>query len=806
MSSSSEAAIASQPPAGGAALAASVATGTARWFAWAIAGVLALAFLAQPVSVDAQLALAVAVIACMILVWLLGKGPFARMAFITLGSLIILRYVYWRTTSTLPSWNEPVSFVIGLVLFAAELYCVGFLAINLTINSDPLRRKAAAWPSADALPTVDVFVPSYNEDENILAMTLSAAKLMDYPPDRLTVWLLDDGGTDGKCNDADPAKSAAARERRRSLQVLCAELGVKYLTRARNEHAKAGNLNNGLKHSCGDIVVVFDADHAPFRQFLRETIGYFHQDPRLFLVQTPHVFLNPDPIEKNLDTFERMPSENEMFYSITQRGLDKWNGSFFCGSAALLRRTALEEAGGFSGITITEDCETAFELHAKGWSSLYVDKPLIAGLQPETFASFIGQRSRWCQGMCQIMLLKNPALKRGLAPIQRLAYMSSMTFWLFPLPRLAFMFAPLCHIFFDVKIFVSSIDECIAYTASYVIVNAMLQNYLFGRVRWPWMSELYEYLQGVFLARALVSVVLSPRKPTFNVTAKGQVLDQNHLSKLATPLIVIFLILAVGAATAGYRYAAEPGTTNLMLVVGLWTTFNLVIAGAALCAVAERKQVDWFPRLAIERTGILTFDGTPVEVTIDDVSVSGCAVRPRHAGQVIAGQPDSLGFLRVLPLHGDMPRSPLPVRLVRAGGRASQQACGLAFEDLTTRDYFTLADLTYADAGAVARFLESRRRHMSLLRGSLQFLIWGIQGPARALTYAFFARPPEPQDEPAAAPVPAPPMLALSPPETPVFASAGDLERSEWMLQLLDLAAAELAQARSGREEAMAWA
>ena len=192
---------------------------------------------------------------------------------------------------------------------------------------------------------------------------------------------------------------------------------------------------------------MFDADHAPFRSFLRETVGYFARDPKLFLVQTPHIFLNPDPIERNLRTFSRMPSENEMFYSITQRGLDKWNGSFFCGSAALLRRAALETTGGFSGVTITEDCETAFELHAKGWTSVYVDKPLIAGLQPETFASFIGQRSRWCQGMFQILLLKNPALKRGLHFIQRVAYLSSMTFWFFPLPRLIFMFAPL-HVYF----------------------------------------------------------------------------------------------------------------------------------------------------------------------------------------------------------------------------------------------------------------------------------------------------------------------------------------------------------------------
>jgi cellulose synthase/poly-beta-1,6-N-acetylglucosamine synthase-like glycosyltransferase len=68
-----------------------------------------------------------------------------------------------------------------------------------------------------------------------------------------------------------------------------------------------------------------------------------------------------------------------MFYGIIQRGLDKWNASFFCGSAAVLRRKALNEAGGFSGLSITEDCETALELHSRGWNSVYVDKPLIAG-------------------------------------------------------------------------------------------------------------------------------------------------------------------------------------------------------------------------------------------------------------------------------------------------------------------------------------------------------------------------------------------------------------------------------------------
>ncbi len=112
----------------------------------------------------------------------------------------------------------------------------------------------------------------------------------------------------------------------------------------------------------------------PSADFLERTVGYFAEDPKLFLVQTPHYFINTDPIERNLGLSHRIPPENEMFYGLIQRGLDKWNGAFFCGSAALLRRQALDEAGGFSGDSITEDAETAIDLHARGWRSLYVDQ------------------------------------------------------------------------------------------------------------------------------------------------------------------------------------------------------------------------------------------------------------------------------------------------------------------------------------------------------------------------------------------------------------------------------------------------
>ncbi len=711
----------------------SVVIARALWLA-SVAVVLAL--LVQPVGTAVQLEMSLGAIALMILAWAFLRGRVARSVFLAIGSLVVLRYLYWRVSSTLPPTSDLLGFGCGVVLLAAELYCFYILVVSLIVNADPVSRAPPQMADDDALPTVDIFVPSYNEDSNILAATLAAAKSLDYPADKLTVWLLDDGGTEQKCSDSDRTKAVEARTRRATLQKLCETLGVEYLTRRRNAHAKAGNLNNGFQHSRGEIVVVLDADHVPFRSFLRDTVGHFAADPKLFLVQTPHAFLNPDPVERNLRTFDRMPSENEMFYAETQRGLDKWNGSFFCGSAALLRRRALEEAGGFSGITITEDCETAFELHSRGWTSLYVDKTLIAGLQPDTLTAFIGQRSRWCQGMLQIMLLKNPLFKRGLKPIQRLCYLSSMTFWFFPLPRLIFMFAPLLYIFFDLKIVVANVDEAIAYTATYIVVNLLMQNYLYGRLRWPFVSELYEYIQGLFLIRATVAVILSPRKPQFNVTAKNVTLDRDQLSPLALPFFLVFVVLLAGAVVSAYRYLYEPGITDLMLVVGLWNLFGLITAGAALGAAAERRQTEKTPSLAVQRPAVLTLNGMAIDVAVERISAERARIRMDAIVPMRRDDDGSIGTLAIAPrpdLTEAQARAAIRARVAGIVLVGEESVCDVVFEDMTPASYYVLADLMYGDAEAMRRFQQRRRNHKNLLAGTLQFIAWGIVGPLRAL-------------------------------------------------------------------------
>ncbi|MBU3888296.1 UDP-forming cellulose synthase catalytic subunit [Methylosinus sp. KRF6] len=705
-----------------------------RFLSFLLLGAVAVALATQPVSVQAQLATSLSVIMLLAFVWKFARGAEARQLFIALALFVVLRYVYWRVTSTLPPLSDPVGFTCGSILLAAELYCVAMLLLTLVVNAEPLKREPAPQIEDEALPAVDVLVPSYDESASILATTLAAAKSMDYPADRLNVFLLDDGGTEQKCAHPDPEIAERARARRASLQELCAALGCYYLTREHNERAKAGNLNAALEHIDGDIVVVLDADHAPFRSFLRETIGYFFEDDRLFLVQTPHVFLNPDPIEQNLRTFRHMPSENEMFYGVTQRGLDKWNAAFFCGSAALLRRAALDEAGGFSGVSVTEDCETALELHAQGWTSVYVDKPLVAGLQPQTFAAFIGQRVRWCQGMLQILLLRNPLLKRGLEPLQRLGYLSSMSFWFFPFPRLVFMLAPLAFILFDVKIFVSNIEEAIAYTATYVVVNAMLQNYLFGRVRWPWVSELYEYCQGVFLSKAILSVLLRPHSPSFCVTEKGATRAQDRLSELAWPFFAIYGLLAIGAVVAVYRCVAEPGVRQLIVFVGLWNFFNLVTAGVALGAVAERRRREKHPSLPVERRGALALGEEHVRVAIEEVSAGGCRLRAATEAdaEALAAAKQTEGRFFIDSVVDAARRPSLSARIV---GVAADGHRHIVFALTQPQDHLALADLMYGDATALERFQAARRKHKGIVAGTAQFLWWGAIEPLRAFGY-----------------------------------------------------------------------
>ncbi|MCA0922217.1 UDP-forming cellulose synthase catalytic subunit [Pseudooceanicola nanhaiensis] len=533
-----------------------------------------------------------------------------RFVVLSVAGTFVLRYWLWRLFETLPSAEDPVSLGAALVLFAAETFTVGVFFLTALISADPIDHPKPAPVRLEDVPTVDILVPSYDESPELLAVTLEAAKQVSYPEGKKTVVLCDDGGTEQRCNSTDPALREASRLRRATLQKLCADLGVVYTTRERNEHAKAGNLNAAMEKLHGDLVLVLDADHVPTRDILTRTVGYFAENPKLFLVQTPHFFTNRDPIERNLRLPETAPSENEMFYSQIHRGLDRLGGAFFCGSAAILRRQALDEVGGISGETITEDAETALDIHSRGWESMYLDHAMVAGLQPETFASFIQQRGRWATGMIQMLILKNPLFRPGLSFMQRMCYLNSMSFWLFPVIRIIFLLSPLLYLFFGLEIFVVSTQEVMAYIVPYLLVGMMVQNALFGGVRWPQISETYEIAQTPYLLKAVFSTMLRPRGATFKVTAKDDSVDNAFLSPIFGPLTALVALLVAGLAAAVFRWIAFPGDRVVVEIVGAWNLYNFLLAAYALRAVFERPSRLVRPRTAAAAPAHLSWEKT----------------------------------------------------------------------------------------------------------------------------------------------------------------------------------------------------
>ncbi|MGY6536819.1 MAG: UDP-forming cellulose synthase catalytic subunit [Pararhodobacter sp.] len=703
-------------------------------------------FVSVPTSIAVQAMLGLAaVIVVMLLKPYANRSIVLRFAMMAVASTLVMRYWAWRATETLPPAAEWMSFIPALLLFIVETYAIGVFFLSAFLTADPVKRGLPPKVPAANLPTVDILVPSYNEPVEMLAITLSAAKNMHYPTSKRTVVLCDDGGTDARCNHADPQLAEQSRKRRRDLMQLCQELGVMYSTRPTNEHAKAGNMSAALERLSGDLVVVFDADHVPSRDFLARTVGFFVQDPKLFLVQTPHFFLNPDPIDRNVGFRPDCPPENEMFYHLSHRGLDRWGGAFFCGSAAVLRRAALDDVGGFAGDTITEDAESALTMHRRGWKSIYVDHAMIAGLQPETFVSFIQQRGRWATGMMQLLLLKNPLWGPGLSLTQRLCYFNSMSFWLFPLVRMTFILAPLLYLFFGLQIFVATIQEVAVYMTSYMAVSFMIQNALYARVRWPLISEVYETAQAPYLSAAIFKTLWNPRGAKFNVTAKDEVLQEDSISPIFKPLVFIFGLTLLGVIAAATRWVMFPGDREIVMIVGGWAVFNFLLVGAALRSIAERQQRRSVPRVPVNVPAMVALgqhDPVFLPATVVDASTSGARL-------VIRPQAGADGAMPPMPQEGDtfyftpeFPKSPHLENAVRAQVKSVKNdvggvSVGVRFDPdqpMIVRE--TVAHMIFGDSASWEAVRAMRNKKMGLLRGMAYVLglsFAGVWHTVRAL-------------------------------------------------------------------------
>lgn len=703
----------------------------------AVASLVVLLFLsALPTDLNTQTVLVLSIYAGLILTnqWRLRR--WGKLIFMSLLVLLSLRYFMWRTFNTL-SFEDPLSFVLMMMLYFAEIFGFMLFILGLMVNIMPLNREQKeVKPDLEKLPSVDVFIPTFNEAPELVAITVAAATQINYPEDKLKVYLLDDGGTRQKTTSQDPDVRAEALERQRLLQNVCSRFGATYLTRDRNEHAKAGNFNEAMKVTSGDLILTLDADHVPTSDILMATVGLFQRQDSLFMVQTPHFMINADPIERNLDTHRRMPSENEMFYRSVQKGLDFWDATLFCGSAAILLRKALDEIGGLSLESITEDAETALTLHARGWHSAYLARPMVAGLAPETFSSLILQRTRWAQGMVQILLLKNPLLMPGLTMAQRLGYLSSCLYWLFPVARFIFLVAPLCFLIFGRHIYNVSGSEFLVYTIPHFIGSMIYSTVMFGNVRWPLIGAVYELMQSLYALPAVISTFINPRKPTFRVTPKGERLDEDFVSPLSTPFYFVFFLVCLGFVGAWIRWNWYPDQRDVVMVTGMWNMANFLALLMALGTLLERRQLRLNPRMPAEISARLKFGGIEIPGSVVDLSMGGArfvASRDVPDHQTLARQGELLVKDRLSGEDITIDIFRIPGAKVASPSMEASRGIGLSFDATDAEAFLKIVSLVHGDSERWEAYWHRNDGNLVMLE-AIRFLLWsGIVNSSRHL-------------------------------------------------------------------------
>jgi cellulose synthase (UDP-forming) len=528
---------------------------------------------------------------------------------IMLSVIATLRYWYYRTNSTL-NFDGWLNSFACLLLYSAEMYAILtlFLAYFQTLKIRERRAIDLSLIPQEEWFSVDIYIPTYNEDVEIVRKTVLAALAIDYPADKKQVYILDDG--------------RKFPERREQLHQMCEELGATLLTRENNDHAKAGNINTALEKTTGELILILDCDHIPVRHFLKQTAGFFY-NARVALVQTPHWFYNPDPFERNLLTSGRVPAGNELFYKVLQKGNDTWNSAFFCGSAAVIRRDYLLEVGGIATQTVTEDCHTSLKLHSHGYETVYYDKIMVAGLAPEKFSAYVGQQVRWARGMAQILRLENPLFNRklNLSWSQRICYFSATSHFFFGFPRLVYVISPVFYLLLGISSVRGLGLETLFYAVPHIVLSMQTNHIPYKHVRFSFWNEVYEFAMSFQAGIVTMLALINPKLGKFNVTDKGLQVTERNFDMESVRYLVILAVITLGSLLAvPFWLLISPQESQAVLVNALWCVFNLFLLLAA-CLVAfeqpQRRKAHRLPRKlsAIIHSGKQQWTGTTVNVS-----------------------------------------------------------------------------------------------------------------------------------------------------------------------------------------------
>ena len=575
-------------------------------------------------------------------------------AFVVVG----VWYLAWR-----PGTFNPEATLFSVIVYGAEVFGFACAMLYLVMCWRLQRREPLPVPPH---ATVAVFVPTINESVDIVRRTLMAAQRMKHAHE---VWLLDDGN-------------------RLEMHVLAEELGCRYLARLNNHHAKAGNLNNALRHTKAGFIAIFDADHAPAPSFLEETLGFFADDKVAF-VQTPQDFYNLDSFQHRVDRDQSLVwSEQTLFFRVIQPGKDRLNSAFFCGSCAVITRKALDDIGGFATGTVTEDIHTSLKLHKRGWKSVYYSRSLAFGLAPGSAIPFLKQRLRWGQGAMQVWRKEGVVFTRGLSLGQRVSYLATMLAYFEGWQRAIFFSAPVIVLTTGVMpILFLDREFLVRFVPYYLLTFWVFEEVARGYGR-SLLTEQYTMMRFAVFVTATFGYFL--RRLKFAVTPK-QMGEADATRRVLWPQYLVMGLNAAAIPVGLYLYSRGNGLPTGALVANLiWAGLTLGVAALAIrfalrAARFRRREYRFplpIPMRILSRAGVtlgLATDISPLGCRLVGAPVAGARTGDELRGELLLPS-------GALPVHASVQALILP-----PGGRGKSEdpqpvAVGCAFRWGTSDD------------------------------------------------------------------------------------------------------------------------
>jgi cellulose synthase (UDP-forming) len=502
-------------------------------------------------------------------------------------------------------------FALLILILLCEFVMVHSMAERLRALGKTISRTFEAdshgewWNDHSIPPLVDILIPTYDEDTDVVLRGIAGALAQAYT--RRRIWVLDDGN-------------------RQDIARLARQCGVNYITRSNREGAKAGNLNNALRQLGRldikpDFVAVFDSDHVGLPEFTRRSLSLMH-DPLTGLVQTRQTFSNSDHFQRCLAPCG-LPSWMSFDYEVLLPSMDA-NGRAICtGSAFIARYEALSAVGGFACGSLVEDAMTSWRLRSAGWRLKYLNESLSAGLATEGLQEFLIQRDRWATGAAQLARLGLRGATGGILTRLRTAERCLRSF-LLPCAGIAVCIAVTLTGSLGPDSMDSGVSRVLTPMAILVLVNGLLTKVISGESFVPMYATAIAVVSFPTTLLASFRGLFRNRPSEFRVTPKGPQNDSDRLHWRAMTWIGTLLAALLVALTArGFRLlSGDPGVIDLVALGA--AAYATATFGVALLFCVNHPQRRRAPRhqIAGQTAELYTEQGT-VQARLIDISDQG---------------------------------------------------------------------------------------------------------------------------------------------------------------------------------------